>query len=65
MIAFLYHWFDWPNGAVLTNLIATAVCVGLAGWKLLRKMHQIHEHLRLIHAHQIANTPKPRQTRKA
>jgi hypothetical protein len=73
VIGFLYHWFDFPDGSVLTNLIASAVCVGLAGWKILAKMRDhaeamhmhlddVHAHVKLIHEHQLAHTPK-RQTR--
>ena len=62
MIGFLYHWFDWPSGSVLTNLIASGVCVGLAGWKLLAKLRKnhahmqaqvddLHDHIRAVHAH--------------
>jgi hypothetical protein len=72
VIGFLYHWFDWPSGSVLTNLIASAVCVGLAGWKILAKLHRMHEHqkemhdeVRIVRQHQLEHTPKPRQTRKA
>lgn len=73
MIAFLWHWFDWPQGSVLTNLIASAVCVGLAGWKILAKLHRMHEHqkemhddLRIVHEHvkvvhaELAKVPKRR-----
>ena len=72
MIAFLYHWFDFPQGSVLTNLIASAVCVGLAGWKILAKMRQhhealhahlaeVHDHVKLIHAHQVAPKAAPKK----
>ena len=67
MIAFLYHWFDFPDGSVLTNLIASAVCVAFAGWRIVKHINKhfarIHDHLGLIHAHQVANTPAAK-TRK-
>ena len=67
-VGFLYHWFDFPDGSVLTNLIASAVCVAFAGWRIVKHINKhfarIHDHLGLIHAHQLAHTPKPRQTRQ-
>lgn len=76
MIGFLYHWFDWPSGSVLTNLIASAVCVAFAGWRIVKRFNRrfdrlhshldlVHGHIKLVHEHQLAHTPKPRQTRKA
>jgi len=39
LLAFLYHWFDWPQGSVLTNLIASVVWVPLTYMAMLRKLH--------------------------
>lgn len=70
-VAFLYHWFDWPQGSVLTNLIASGVCVGFAGWRIVKRFNRLHAHLelvhghlKLIHEHQMANTPKKRTPSK-
>ena len=68
MIGFLYHWFDWPNGGVLQNLIAWIIGLLMGAsvpvWKLFKKLDRMHEHISLIHAHQLLHTPA-RQTRKA
>lgn len=63
--SFLTVWFGWPNGAVLTNLVASAIWLGFAAWRLLRKMNAIHEHVqrvhdhvKLVHQHQIDHAPK-------
>jgi hypothetical protein len=39
MIALIHEWFGWPNGAVLTNLIASAVWVPITYVSLLRHLH--------------------------
>lgn len=49
MIGSVVHdWFGWPDGAVLTNLIASLVW-GVVAWRKIRKLHKhvlgIHDHL--------------------
>lgn len=59
MIASLVHdWFGWPNGAVLTNLVASAICVALGAWKIIvwaRKLaashDDLHKKLDKVHTH--------------
>ena len=62
MTAFAYGWFDWPDGSVLTNLVASAICAAFAirwvGRWLGRfharldshdeKLDRIHEHLGIV-----------------
>ena len=51
---FLHDWFGWPDGAVLTNLVATAICVAF-GWrkivKLFRSHRELHDKLDALHDH--------------
>ena len=35
-------YFGWPAGAVYSNLLASAICVGLAWWRLRAKMIAHH-----------------------
>ena len=52
---FIHDWFSWPDGAVLTNLVASAICVGVGIWRLRktvhRKLEEMHDHIRAIHRH--------------
>lgn len=51
MIASLLHdWFAWPDGSVLTNLIASGICVGLGAWRLAKWMRRIHRSHEALHA---------------
>jgi hypothetical protein len=47
----LHDWFSWPNGSVLTNLVASGICVLFAAWRIFKKLNKIHEHVKLVHAH--------------
>lgn len=53
MTGFLQTLFNWPNGIVVGNLIASGICVAIAAVhldRLARKHHKIHmAHLRGIH----------------
>ena len=53
--SWLSDWFGFPNGAVLTNLVASAICVGVGIWRLRKTVHQkleeMHNHIRDIHKH--------------
>lgn len=49
--AFLHDWFAWPNGAVLTNLVASAIWVSLAAWRLVKRLNRIHAHAEAAHEH--------------
>lgn len=52
MIAsFVRDWFGFPNGSVLTNLVASGICVLFAAWRIIKKLNLIHEHVKLVHAH--------------
>lgn len=50
----LHEWFSWPNGSVLTNLVASmigfvvGVTVPLA--RLFRKVNAMHDHVADLHA---------------
>ena len=44
-------WFGWPNGAVLTNLVASAICIGAGVWKIVRSHRALHDKLDRIHKH--------------
>lgn len=37
-------WFGWPDGAVLTNLIASLIW-GAVAWRKLHAIHKAHKHL--------------------
>lgn len=57
-VGFLWHWFDFPGGSVLTNLVASVIWASLILWRLIKHMrgvHQhlddVHEHLRMVHEH--------------
>lgn len=54
----MHDWFGWPNGAVLTNLVASAICIVLGAWKVVlwaKKMRQSHDELHAkidrVHSH--------------
>ena len=59
MIASLTHdWFGWPNGAVLTNLVASAICILLGAWKIIlwakklsRSHDELHGKIDRVHTH--------------
>lgn len=60
----LHDWFGWPDGSVLTNLVAWLIGVvmglGIPVWKLFKKLEQIHHHTSATHAHVVANVPVKR-----
>jgi hypothetical protein len=39
----LWQMFNWPNGVVLGNLIASAICGAPALWHLHRKINRHHQ----------------------
>jgi len=42
MVAALLHdWFGWPLGAVLTNLIASALWVVFGAWRLCKRFQRL------------------------
>lgn len=47
-------WFGWPDGSVLTNLVASllwAVPVfATVGWRLLRSLRRLHRRVDELHA---------------
>lgn len=47
----LHDWFGWPDGAVLTNLIASALWVGAGAWKIWKSHQKLHEKLDRLHRH--------------
>lgn len=47
----LHDWFGWPDGAVLTNLIASAICVAFGAWRLWKHLRGVHSKLDRLHAH--------------
>ena len=49
--AFLWHWFDFPNGGVLQNLVASGICVLFAAWRIFVKLNVIHKHAEAAHMH--------------
>lgn len=56
--SFLHDWFGFPNGSVLTNLVASAICVAVGAWRIvkwLKKVHRsherLHEHVAELHTH--------------
>lgn len=52
MIAGIFHdWFGWPNGAVLTNLVASAICVGFGVWRIVKSHRKLHKHVAELHTH--------------
>ncbi len=53
MIASVFSdWFGWDAGAVLTNLVASAVWVPLTAlW--------VHRHIRCVECHRIGTVPVP------
>lgn len=52
MVASLLHdWFAWPDGAVLTNLVASAICIGLGAWRIVKWLKKIHRSHEQLHAH--------------
>lgn len=54
MSVFLLY-FGWPAGAVYSNLLASAICVAVAWWRLRARMIAHHlEHLAQAEAHHLA-----------
>lgn len=47
----LQDWFGWPDGAVLTNLIASAIWVGFGVWRIVKSQRKLHEKLDKVHKH--------------
>ena len=48
----LHTLFDWPNGIVVGNLIASAICVSLAAVHIERLMKRHHiQHIAILHRH--------------
>jgi fluoride ion exporter CrcB/FEX len=46
--SFIHDWFGWPNGAVLTNLVASF----LLGVPVIGKLyHKIHKHQKRVEKH--------------
>lgn len=67
MTRIAHDWFSWPDGAVLTNLVASAIWVGFATWRIFKKLNVIHRHAEAAHAHAraahdhvVANVPVKR-----
>lgn len=67
----LHDWFGWPDGSVLTNLVAWLIGLlmglGVPVWRIFRKLDVIHqhaaaahEHAKNTHAHVVANVPVKR-----
>jgi hypothetical protein len=54
LASLLHDWFSWPDGAVLTNLIASFVWA-LPGWliyRVVRKhLDRLHEKIDRLHRH--------------
>ena len=48
----LHDWFGYPDGAVLTNLVASAICVGFGVWKLIGHLNRVHRRLDSLHEKQ-------------
>lgn len=52
MLASLFHdWFGWPDGAVLTNLVASVICVGFGVWRIVKSHRRLHKRLDALHTH--------------
>lgn len=56
MIASLLHdWFAWPDGSVLTNLIAWVIGLGCGLgptlWRIRKKLDAMHTHILDLHRH--------------
>ncbi len=49
--SFLSHWFGFPDGAVLTNLVASGICVGFGVWRIIKSHSKLHSKLDRIHKH--------------
>ena len=49
--SFLHDWFSFPDGAVLTNLVASGICVGAGVWKIIRSHRALHAKRDRIHKH--------------
>jgi hypothetical protein len=48
----LHNWFGWPDGSVLTNLVASAICFAAGWWFALRKhVKALHKKLDKVHSH--------------
>jgi hypothetical protein len=47
----LHDWFGWPDGSVLTNLVASAICVGVGVWRLVKSHRALHAKLDRLHKH--------------
>lgn len=65
MTSLLHDWFSWPDGSVLTNLVASAICVGFGVWRIIRshkklhrKLEQMHDHILDLHRHHGVKTTK-------
>jgi len=42
-VSILHFYFGWPDGAVWSNLLASAICAGIVWWRLRARMvaHQV------------------------
>ena len=48
----LHSWFGWPDGSVLTNLVASVLCFVAGWWFALRKhVKKLHAKLDKVHTH--------------
>jgi ABC-type nickel/cobalt efflux system permease component RcnA len=47
----VHDWFGWPDGAVLTNLIASAICVAFGMWRAVKWLRRIHHHAEQAASH--------------
>jgi hypothetical protein len=41
-VSILHFYFGWPEGAVWSNLLASAICAGLVWWRLRARMIAHH-----------------------
>lgn len=51
MLALIHEWLGWPNGAVLTNLVASAITVGFGVWRVLKSHAKLHAKIDRVHKH--------------
>ena len=66
-VSVLGFYFGWPEGAVYSNLLASAICAGLVWWRLrariiahhLEQLAQAERHHLEMKAHVTVAIPRP------